>query len=61
MEVRQLGKRYLDIGYLGDVKIYDPQVIVIVIVIVVTIAGVPADTPTMNNGKIGGLTIDLGM
>jgi len=51
----------LDIGFLRDVEVDNPKVIVIIIIVVVTMTGVLADTPTTDNGEIGWLTIDLGM
>lgn len=60
MEVWQIRKRYLSIGDLGYVKIDNPQgrrVIVIVVIITVVLA----DTPTVDDGKIGWLVIDVGV
>jgi hypothetical protein len=61
MKVWQLLKRYLNIGFLGYITPDHPQAhrIMMIIVVIITIA--LADTPTVNDRKIGWLTIDTGV
>jgi hypothetical protein len=57
VEIWIFRKGYLNIGHLGHLEKYDPQGRpIIVIVVIITI--VLANTPTMNDRKVGGLAVN---